>query len=315
MITIEPITPSAREMRELAELFAAAASADGHEPVGEHKFLHVQRGEDRAEAFVARDGGRAVGYAHLLAYRDTDGRRASAELVVHPDARGRGVGRRLLDTVTQAAKHLGARRLDVWAYNHSATGRGLASTLGFAPARRLLHLHRHMDCAPAAPPLPHGTVIRSFRPEDADAFLALNARVFASHPEQGTWDRDDLAARMSQPWFDPHDFLLLEAGGRLVGFAWLKVQERVGEGRVGEIYVIGVDEKLRGRGLGRTLLSHGLAHLAHRGVDVAAIYVDASNPEALALYDSAGFHYHHVDVCYTLDLDAGTGRMPRVDAA
>jgi len=316
MITVGRLeTPNAADMAVLSELFAAAASADGHEPVGEHKFLHVQRGEDRAEALVARDGARTIGYAQVLAYRDVEGDRASAELVVHPDARGRGVGRLLLEAVARTARHLGARRLDVWAYNHSATGASLASALGFVPARRLLHLHRHMGRAPHPQALPERVVIRPFRTGDADALLALNARVFAGHPEQGTWDRDDLAVRMSQPWFDPRDVLLLEVDGRMAGFCWLKVREHAGEGRVGEVYVIGIDTSVRGHGLGRALLAHGLAHLAARGVDVAAIYVDASNGPALALYESAGFHYHHVDVCYSLDLATDVSAALRASAA
>jgi mycothiol synthase len=195
-----------------------------------------------------------------------------------------------------------ARRLDIWAYNCSAASSRLAGGFGFAPARRLLHLHRHAGGAPEAG-RPAGVAVRPFRRgADEATLLALNNRIFAGHPEQGTWTMDDLAARMAQPWFDAGDVLMLESEGAAAGFCWLKVEERRGEGRVGEVYVIGVAPEQRGSGSGRWLLAEGLRRLGERAVDVAAVYVDESNGPAVRAYEDAGFHYHHVDVCYTREL-------------
>jgi mycothiol synthase len=166
----------------------------------------------------------------------------------------------------------------------------------------LLHLHRHVQGSLPAPQL-EGAVVRPFRPgQDEERWLALNNRIFAGHPENGSWTLADLDARVAQPWFNPDDLLMLELHGSLAGFCWLKVDERPGEGLVGEIYVVGTAPEQRGLGLGRYLLTSGLQRLRERGVRIAAIYVDESNGAAVSLYQAAGFHYHHVDVCYTLDL-------------
>ena len=47
------------------------------------------------------------------------------------------------------------------------------------------------------PPLavPDGVEVRGYRPEDADAVLAVNAAAFAHHPEQGSLDAAGLAER------------------------------------------------------------------------------------------------------------------------
>ncbi|HYM16851.1 MAG TPA: mycothiol synthase [Dehalococcoidia bacterium] len=293
----------AQHLEQLPELIEAATRADGHEPLGEHKFLRLCRGDDLAAAVLAFEDGRLAGYAHTVTYGARDARRASCEIVVHPAFRLRGIGRMLISHAIMHAHRHDARQLDLWAYNHNGASARIAGQFGFRPARQLLHLHRHMSELPAAPI--GGGTLRAFRPGIDDAgWLALNNRIFAAHPENGAWTLDDLHARIAQPWFEPRDLVLLEAGGELAGFCWLKVSERPGEGRVGEIYVIGTAPEFQGRGFGRRLLAHGLAHLAARGAQVAAIYVDQSNAPAVRLYESTGFHHHHVDVCYQRALAA-----------
>lgn len=286
----------------LPELIEASTHADGHEPLGEHKFLRVQHGGDLALAMLAYEDGRLAGYAHTLAYGSDDLRRVSCEFVVHPRERGRGVGKLLLERATEQARAQGARSMDVWAYNDSRASAHLAAQMGFEPKRRLLHLHRHLT-AVAHVKAPAGASVRAFRQGDDDAtWLALNNRIFAGHPEQSAWTLDDLQLRFAQPWFRPDDFLVLEIEGEMAGFCWLKVEERGSEGRVGEIYVVGTAPEHRGKGLGRFLVTAALAHLRERDVRVAAIYVDEANVAAVALYEESGFHYHHVDVCYSRDL-------------
>jgi mycothiol synthase len=291
-------------MEQLPRLLDAAARSDGHEPLGEHKFLRLQRGDDLALAILAFEGGELAGYAHTVTYGDGDLRRASCELVVDPAQRRRGVGRTLLSHAMTTAQAKGALQLDLWAYNDTDASQRMAGQFGFTPARRLLHLHRHMRSVPPVQRVA-GATLRAVRPGvDDEAWLALNNRIFAGHPENGQWTLDDLRARMAQPWFRADDALMLEVDGNLVGFCWLKVEERQQEGRVGEIYVIGTAPEYQGRGLGRFLLASALAHLRTREATAAAIYVDQSNEAAVGLYNSNGFHYHHVDVCYTRSLRA-----------
>jgi mycothiol synthase len=291
-------------MEQLPALLEAATLADGHEPLGEHKFLRLQRGDDLSEAILAFEDGALAGYAHTVTYGDDDERRASCELVVDPTQRRRGVGRSLLSQAIMTAQGKGARQLDLWAYNDTSASQRIAAQFGFTPARRLLHLHRHMSAVPA-PEAVTGAMIRAVRPGiDDEAWLALNNRIFAGHPENGRWTLDDLRARMAQPWFRADDVLLLEFDGVLAGFCWLKVEDRAADGRVGEVYVIGTAPEYQGRGLGRYLLGSALRRLREREAAVAAIYVDQSNGAALGLYTANGFHYHHVDVCYTRGLGA-----------
>ena len=82
--------------------------------------------------------------------------------------------------------------------------------------------------------LPDEVLLRStVSGEDDEAWVALNNRIFAGHPENGNWTLEDLQARTSQPWFRADDLLMLEVDGGLAGSCWLKVQTKGDEGMVG----------------------------------------------------------------------------------
>ena len=167
-----------------------------------------------------------------------------------------------------------------------------------------LHLVRSLNRLrrdlPASPPeaLPPDVRIAAFRPDvDDQAWLELNARSFSSHPDQGLLRQEDLTERKSQPWFDPEEFLLAWHGDELVGFCWVK-EHHDPWGSAGEIYVIGVDPKASGLGLGRSLLRHGLSEMYRRNLKEAFLYVESDNERAKGLYEAEGFEVSWYDACW-----------------
>src|SRR5262249_49615780 len=141
--------------------------------------------------------------------------------------------------------------------------------------------------------------LRAFIPgsNDEDAWVTVNNRAFARHPDQGHQTLDSLHTQMAEPWFDPSGFLVLddpEVPGRLAGFCWPKVHDATdADPAMGEIYVIGVDPDRHGDRLGLGLTLAGLDHLASNGLKVGMLYVDATNAAARGLYDRLGFTAHH----------------------
>jgi mycothiol synthase len=224
---------------------------------------------------------------------------AEAELVVDPDARHRGLGAQLVRELMDAA----SGRLLIWAHGDHPDARALAARFGLAPVRELLQLRAAVPAVTRRAAPSTGTV-SAFRPgiDDAD-WLALNARSFADHPEQGALQQADLDARIADGWFDPGDFLIARDGsGTMIGFCWLKVDGGESSGEmgetIGEFYAVGVDPAHQGEGLGRRLVNAGLSRLAERGIRVASLYVEGDNVRAVALYRSVGFDSHSIDIQY-----------------
>jgi mycothiol synthase len=284
------VGPAPDAVRDVLALGDLAREADGVTPFNEQTRLTL--GADGGPALLVAPGtdDRPVGAAVVA--RGDGG--IEAELVVHPSHRGRGVGRALLDAVLAEAA---GSPVSVWAHGDHPGARALAAATGLDRARELLQLRASLAEARAGlgeRPMPAGLALSSFTAADADDWVALNARAFASHPEQGRMTRGDLDDRVAEPWFDASLLLLArDADGRLAGFHWLKVED--GEA---EVYVLGVDPQRAARGLGSALLAAGLDLLAARGLEEVDLYVEADNAPALALYRRAAFRDAAVDVQY-----------------
>ncbi len=274
---------------------AAALEVDGVGPLDDQVRLDLQF-PDRASRHLlatAQDG-TLVGYAHV---RHTEEGPSSAHAVVAPDHRRHGVGTALIKRLVVES---GDRGLRVWAHGDEAAARFLSGRLEFTRVRDLWQMRRSLSDPLDEPRYPPDVTVRTFEAgRDEDAWLDVNARAFADHPEQGGTERGDLDRRMRQPWFDPEGFFLAERGGELLGFHWTK-EHRVDDGvpHVGEVYVVGVAPEAQGLGLGKALTLTGLRYLRDRGLDTVVLYVEADNTPAVAVYEKLGFTTSAVDVMY-----------------
>jgi mycothiol synthase len=282
----------------------SALIVDGVEPFSEAVVLSWEAGPDSGPPpsgthFLARTpAGRLAGYAHL----DAAG---TAEFAVEPSYRRGNHGRALLRALIQAEAGPDAAPLSIWAHGDLPAARAFARAARFRAVRTLLQLRLPMTGRPA-PEVhwPDGVTVRAFRPgQDDAAWLALNARAFAHHPEQGRMTQADLDARMAEPWFDPAGFLIAERDGEMAGFHWTKVHCDTSPA-LGEVYVVGVDPSRHGGGLGKALTAAGLNLLHDRGLRTVLLYVEADNAPALAVYRGLGFGPYAADVMYQA---AGSG--------
>ncbi len=274
-----------------------AAEHDGVAPLGEQALLDLS--DSGAPVLHLTVGEPAEAYAWLdLRTRPT------AELVVAPAARRRGQGGVLLAAVQASAAQAAPPGPEhgpvlVWAHGDLPAARALAARAGLTVQRELWQLARDLPPAQPVPPrpaAPDGVVVRPFVVgQDDDAWLAVNTRAFAEHPEQGRMTAADLSARQHEPWFRADDLLLAEHDGRLLAFAWMKVEP--GDD-TGELYVLGVDPAAQGIGLGRYLTARTLDHLAARGLRRALLYTEATNAAAVRTYTAAGFRRSRADVQY-----------------
>ncbi|CAJ1579704.1 mycothiol synthase [[Mycobacterium] wendilense] len=278
--------------KQIRDLIDAATDADGVAPVGDQVLREL--GADRTRHLLALDGDRVVGYLNLApAAEDVP---AMAELVVHPQARRRGLGAAMA-RLGLAAGGDGTR---IWAHGNLAPARATAAALGLSVVRELLQMRRSLR---DLPPLREADGVRLTTysgPGDDAELLRVNNAAFHWHPEQGGWTEADIAERRAEAWFDPEGLFLGfdEADGRLLGFHWTKVHAP----DLGEVYVVGVDPAAQGRGLGATLTLVGLHHLADRlgaaAEPTVLLYVEADNTAAVKTYERLGFEVFSVDTAY-----------------
>ncbi|MEU6235471.1 mycothiol synthase [Kitasatospora sp. NPDC047058] len=302
-------------------VLAEAQAVDGRAAVSEQGRIRLRSSETPrpgvthvVETEPAADGTTVVGYGQLEVPQDAADHPAahpSAELVVDPAARGRGLARPLVDAVLAEAHRAGRDHVDFWVHGGHPAARHLAEEYGAELVRELRQMRRTGSQTEEVA-LPDGVELRTFRPGEDDAeWLRLNALAFAHHPEQGAWTDQDLADRLAEPWFDPAGFFLATRGGTVVGFHWTKVHPATSAGpELGEVYVVGVDPAEQGSGLGRALTAAGLRHLTgggpgERGLDTVLLYVDADNTAAVRVYERLGFTVHEVDLMYRAQYRGG----------
>ena len=218
-----------------------------------------------------------VGYAALDATQDVD--------VAAGDA---PVGKALLRTVAERARERGFDHLTAIVSRRDVQLDALVRRSGFEQRGEVLRMWRALDGGRAAPPLPDGISLRTYRDADARRVQRLLEDAYAG------WDESHVA-RSHDDWlqwmtghdeFDPAFWLVAERDGELVGCA-LNWAPREGAGWVKDL-VVRADE--RSRGLGSALLQATFAAYAARGARRVGLKVDSTNPTgAPRLYERVGF--------------------------
>jgi len=275
---------AAAEVRRIAR---AATANDGTSTLNEQAVLQLKNRGLRDASLWLGDGGFALQHGDIL------------DLAVHPESRRRGVG-----TALAAAALPAGRKVEAWSHaDHPGAGH-IAAKLGIPRERELQIMRRSLVDELEPVSAPEGVRIRGFEPSDERSLLEVNATAFAHHPEQGHMTHEDFTERTSEPWFDPAGLLLAVPADTedtsqppLLGFHWTKVH-RDEDPPYGEVYVVAVNPKAAGRGLGTVLTRAGLIHLRDQGLDSVLLYVDGDNAPAIAVYTGQGFHVERTEAQY-----------------
>src|SRR4051794_18036058 len=280
----------AAEVRRIAR---ASTAHDGATTLNEQALLQLKnRGLRDADPWVG-GGGFALRHGDIL------------DLAVHPESRRQGVGTALATEALPAG-----HKVEAWSHADPPGAAALASRFGVPRERELKIMRKSLtgDLAPVT--APDGITIRGFRDTDEPALLEVNATAFAHHPEQGHMTHEDFRERTSESWFDPAGLLLAVPDSpddhSLLGFHWTKVHTDE-DPAYGEVYVVAVNPKAAGRGLGTVLTVAGLQHLKDQGLESVVLYVDGDNDPAIAVYTGQGFEVARTEVQYRGTSNGGPG--------
>ena len=210
------------------------------------------------------------------------GRRA--EVDVHPDQRGRGLGTRLLSWVEARARELGSERLGQNVADADRAAAGLLEAHGYEDRGSSWLLEIALTGEPVVPALPDGITIRPFRPGDEDATYRLTEDAFNEWPERRPRGYDEWARyNIDRPAFAPAFSPLAFDGDRLVGAVLSLDRDRT----EGYVHSVAVHRKYRHRGIARALLRQAFLGFHRQGRRTCALWTH-SGTGALTLYQRIG---------------------------
>jgi ribosomal protein S18 acetylase RimI-like enzyme len=233
--------------------------------------------DPEADALTVELDGEVVGYGDLTVRGEQ----------VRLDLGGDVAQAAVLDELERRARSRG-RLARLVVHEHDPL-RPLLERRGYRVVRASYDMEIPLRAAPDPPAWPEGVSSRRPRAGEEPLFHRVQEEAFADHWGHVARDYEEWAHLYGtmRP-FDPELWLLAEAGGEPVGVAICE-GGRDGDESTGWVHVLAVLRPWRGRGLGTALLRWSFAALRERGLETAALSVDAENTTgAVALYERAG---------------------------
>jgi ribosomal protein S18 acetylase RimI-like enzyme len=295
-------TPLAdHDIDEVVALVRTCELRDSGAPMYERADLvgDLVEADRQRDALVVRGRGGLVGWGLVL-------HRRACYADVHPDHRGLGLGRALVDWSVGRARELGADRIGQTVEDTRRDAVILMRECGALPVRtswilRLAH-------GPTSPPEPGSTVpgivLRDSGPADEVQALEMMELAFSEWPDRQpsslvAWQamvtrREGFTADQLQ--------LAVTTQGQVVGAAFLIDDDQ-------DLWVdkLATHPQHRGRGIGRALLRRAFV-LAHARGRRATLLSTDSNTGALAFYEQQGMRVTRSFTHWAIPLDASSPR-------
>jgi mycothiol synthase len=307
-----------RDFEGLVELIGASNLADAVDWIPTAASFRVEL-EHRPDFDPARDiriaeldGGLIGAAEHMV--------RTRGDTIVHhidgwvrPSHRRRGIGRALLQWSEERAREAAAANpgsrphaLASWPDEQQVGTIALLESEGYGILRYgFMMLRRLAEPIPDAP-LPEGLEIRPVRPEDHRRIWDADVDAFRDHWKSPVRTDADFSGWFAEPELDTTLWRVAwdgdEVAGSVMSFVFTEENERLGVQR-GWLEHVSVRREWRRRGLASALIAESLRGLRDRGLDEAALGVDAENTTgALRLYERLGFYRHRTGILYAKSL-------------
>lgn len=233
----------------------------------------------------------AVGWVHVW------GETGVGVGVVHPRAKGRGLGAQLIDRSDAALRERdGVRRVHQFTIGGDDAAVALLTSRGYRDARHFYEMAIELAARPGVSDVP----IEPFDERDARAFHAALDEAFHDHWEHHSRTYEDWwQQHSSNPNFDPTLWFLIRDGGEIAA----TVRNEANRNGGGYVAALGVRRPFRGKGYAKALLLHTFREFYDRGLPRVTLGVDAESPTgATHLYERVGMHVESENVVFEKEL-------------
>ena len=306
-VSARPLDPAA-DFPALAAFMGDVNVADGHNQVMTAEEAAIEWRQ--TPGFVpTRDALLLDDPAGIVAHVNVDAQVRDGKVVhwiegwVRQDRRREGIGRALLRWAERHSADLVRRRatpepdlpqfVGFGVLDTNPAALAFAASTDYAAIRYGFQMRRPLDLPIPDLALPEGIELRPVREQDHRKIWDADVEAFRDHFEPRERTDDDFEAAFSFPDLDTSLWRVAWDGDEVVGSVMNAIfreeNERLGE-RLGWLEHVSVRRAWRRRGVAKALIVSSLHAHRERGMEVAALGVDADNPTgALALYEGLGF--------------------------
>ncbi len=306
----------------LAAFLGDVNVADGHNQVLTPEELTIEWRrtpgfEPGRDALILEDAAGIVAHVNVDAQVRSDKVVHWIEGWVRQDRRRQGIGRALLRWAERHAASQVARGdtpepdlphvLGLGALETIPAAMAFAASTDYVPIRYGFQMRRPLDEPIPDFSLPPGIELRPVREEDHRKIWDADTEAFLDHFEPRDRDEGDFEATFSFPGLDTSMWRVAWDGDEVVGSVMNAIfpeeNARTGDS-MGWLEHVSVRKAWRGRGVAKALIVSSLQVLCDKGLEIAALGVDAENPTgALALYEGLGFRPHQKWINHRKELD------------
>jgi len=272
-----------------------------------HDLEHQANFDLDLDVLVAEIDGRIIGEAERYVVIRESAAVHQWDAFVHPDYRGRGIGRVFAHWVERRAFEVAAawpdtepHQLGAWVDTNVPGGIRLLESEGYHRTRYGFTMLRPLSEPIPDAPLPNGLEVRPVVAADHRRIWAADSEAFRDHADAAIRTDEDFERWFTMPNIDTDLWRVAwaddEVAGSVMTFIWPDENEQMGLNR-GWLEHISVRRPWRKRGLATALIADAMRGLRDTGIDEAILGVDAKNPTgALQLYESLGFRRHRTGI-------------------
>lgn len=272
--------PAGLSTQHVSQVRALAGSCEERDGYSMEARLDLGTLETRPEGSFSDvlwyESGQLVGFAGMNSYGDPS--EVEATILVHPEFRRRGIGRRMARVVVRECQKRGVRRLLVVVPQESREGAGFAHMMGTRHSHSEYTMDLDVTRIPSFETIHDSVELRPAGVEDVPIMAAIVAPAFT----EPTQEEEQALVRLMKD--SMRTTYLATQDGRPVGV----IQSAVSDGRAFIVH-FAVRSEMQGRGIGRQMLLAIVRGLLNSGGKWITIEVETENQNALSLYQRCGF--------------------------